>query len=171
MKRMILFVFLAISIVLSSAAQDQEEPSLKHEIGVAAGWSTGYGISYRYWPKDLGFQVTTTPHFEEGRAQASIGLTGLLKLSEIEWMRFFLYLGNHYMYETWEYTNHDSNGNPTDTYSEVQHRYVAGLGTGFEFLIGKKIGLNIMFGLRSDWQSPSTHIVGFSGETGLYYRF
>ena len=171
MIKTLLFILVALLVFQTASSQDPVKPALKHEIGMAAGMSTGVGISYRYWPGKFGFQFTTTPNFEKDQAQASFGLTGLMKLTEISWLRFFLYLGNHYLYEKWEYYDYDMNGNPTESYTEIQQRYVVGIGPGFEFLIGKKISLNVMFGFRSDWRSTGNYMIGFTGETGLYYRF
>ena len=174
------FALLILSFCLLpvESQENRQDPSagetnLKHGIGMAAGWSTGYGISYRYWPGKVGFQLTATPYFEKDFAQPSLGVAGLLKLTEIEWLRFFLYLGNHYLYRSYEnYSQWDEFGNPVGpVVKDRQHRYIAGIGPGFEFLLGKKFGLNLMFGFRSDWHSSGDYIISFTGESGVYYRF
>ena len=159
---------------MPGVGQESSKSNLKHEIGMAAGWSTGYGISYRFWPGKFGFQLTTTPHFEKEYSTASFGLTGLMTLSEISWMKMFLYLGNHYVYKrNVEYYYYDDNGNRLE-YTEPKNssygRYIIGIGPGFEFLLGGKFGLNLMFGFRSDW-SPHEYKISITGETGFYYRF
>jgi len=168
---LLLMVFFAFNTIFG---QDRQSEIQKHEIGMAAGWSTGYGISYRYWPGKFGIQLTTTPYFEKEYSTASFGVTGLMSLSEIPWMRVYLYLGNHYMYyRQLDYYIWDNNGNLIELQNPNNSsygRYIVGIGPGFEFLLGKKFGLNLMFGFRSDW-STYEYKISITGETGLYYRF
>ncbi|MBN1132597.1 MAG: hypothetical protein JXA39_05960 [Bacteroidales bacterium] len=176
MKKFILPLLLSGMLLIPVKGQKEEmsSPLLKHEIGMAAGWSTGYGISYRYWPGRIGIQMTTTPYFEKNYSAASFGITGLMTLSEIQWMRVFLYLGNHYLYyRSMDYYGYDQFGNPVELSEPVNKssgRYILGIGPGFELMLGKKFGFNIMFGFRSDW-SPDDYRISVTGETGIYYRF
>jgi len=168
-------LILILSVILSTTVRSQEmaRQVFKHEIGLAAGVSTGYGISYRYWPGKFGFQITTTPHIDQEYSTASFGVTGLMTLSEIDWMRVFLYVGNHFLYtKDHLYQYYDQNGNPlADPSLEVtrEGRYILGIGPGFEFLLGKKFGFNLMFGFRSDW-AVDDYKISITGETGIFYR-
>ena len=148
-----------------------------HYIGMAAGFSTGYGISYRYFPDKIGVQLTTTPYISnDGYSTASLGATMLIELQTINWFRFYLYIGNHYMlnrdYEYEEVWNEEY-----EYYEYIQgdltnyHRWIAGIGPGFEFLLGEKFSFNLMFGFRSDWAIQEQYYIKFSGETAFYYRF
>lgn len=181
-KFLLLTVLLFLCLFLS--AQKDFTSEYKNQIGGAAGFTTGYGISYRYWPERWGFQLTTTPYFEYQRAHASFGATVLLRLQEMSWVNLYLYLGNHLIFDR-AYTFpllHDSNGdlildeygNPTYASNQAMvnnYRWLTGIGPGFEFLIGKRFSYNLMFGFRSDFATDEKFKIALTAETGLYFRF
>jgi hypothetical protein len=54
----------------------------ENALGVAAGWTTGYGLSYRFQPNKFGVQITFSPYKDSQTTQYSAGLTFLYKLIE-----------------------------------------------------------------------------------------
>jgi hypothetical protein len=77
MKRFIpllLTASLMVFLVINLQAQDQTNQNtaedneanvdMKHGIGAAAGFTTGYGLSYRYYMEHLRFQFTFSPYVQ-----------------------------------------------------------------------------------------------------------
>jgi hypothetical protein len=65
------------------AQENQEKRHDIHHVGLTAGWTTGVGLSYRYWPGKLGVQAALLPVYNsndnEGYNFLSLGLTGLIQ--------------------------------------------------------------------------------------------
>ena len=80
-------------------------------VGAAAGFVSGYGLSYRQWIGTWGFQLTTAPYYQKNGigsdASLSLGITALKKIKEAKLVNLFGYLGPHF------YLNRS-----TDTYYE-----------------------------------------------------
>lgn len=150
-------------------AQVQDTPSdfnqpYVYEIGAAAGFSTGYGLSFRYWPKKYGIQVNFAPYYDEYGSMISLGTTGLMQVEDNGWSRFFFYLGNHLHYDKMfadDYTPED----------QTNLTWVVGAGPGLELLIKERVGINVMFGVASYLDTDGYWMLNLTGETGLYYRF
>ncbi len=111
-----------------------------HNIGMAAGFLSGYGFSYRHWfPSKNGYQLTLIPAGKvtenEGYFNSSLGLIGLRSLHESENTNFFGYYGAHYNFV---YRNENRNYYGGSIYSEAYdytqttHSLYSGLGVGFE---------------------------------------
>ena len=148
-------------------AQDAPAKQFKQEypysIGAAAGFSTGYGLSFRYWPTKYGVQVNFAPYYDDIGTMISFGATGLMEVENNGWSRFYFYLGNHIHYDSYR-----------DTYENTTRRittWVIGAGPGLEFLIRDRVGINIMFGIASFADNENYWMLNLTGETGLYYRF
>ncbi len=130
----------------------------KYALGVGVGYTTGYGISFKFTPNKFGVQCNFAPAYTQDYTQISVGLTFLYTLIEAEITNFYLYQGNHFIYD-------DYNTN----YSNRETIYFNnGIGLGIEFIILKCISLNVMGGYAfyDDFER-----LGFTGETGLYYKF
>jgi hypothetical protein len=132
-----------------SSAQDVERIK-DQQIGAHAGFTTGMGISYRYWPGKLGIQTTFIPIKTDTVKLFSIGLTGLLSLSEKTLFRTFLYLGNHLVIR---------NGH---------QEYNIGFGPGFS--VGSMVRFNFMIGYGF-YDITDTFNMLPTGEIGVYYKF
>src|SRR6056297_64271 len=135
-----------------------------YEIGAAAGFSTGYGLSFRYWPKKYGIQVNFAPYYDEYGSMISLGATGLMQVEDNGWSRFFFYLGNHLHY----------NKTFADDYlpeDQTILTWIVGAGPGLELLIKERVGINVMFGVASYLDTDEYWMLSLTGETGLYYRF
>ena len=114
-------------------------------LGIAAGLTTGYGISYRKWIKNSwGFQINLLPFYREKKydgddfnsydrdsgfydtGDLSLGLTFLKKISDAKYIRFLFYSGAnlHTTYEKYDYYDTRSVwSSPHNTYIDsVVHR-------------------------------------------------
>ena len=64
----------------------------KHALGLAAGFTTGYGLSYQYTPiEKLTFQLAFAPYKDDTETQISTGLTFIYRVKQSEKLNFFLY--------------------------------------------------------------------------------
>jgi hypothetical protein len=170
-------------------------------IGVAAGFTSGYGLSYKRWFDKWAIQVTLFPWYEEekysdktddtyyynrdsGYSNNGYGSIGLLlnrSILESKYIKFCAYGGgNCYV----EYKRYDYFSNYND-YSSGRSEYVKahytgkkltntltlGVGCGAEFYIWR-FGFHGMAGLRGSNRFPdNTKNLGLSAEAGAYFRF
>lgn len=173
----VLFCFLAL-IIKAQEQQNSDKTEYKklykHSIGVGAGSTTGFGISYRYFPKKLGFQVNFVPFYEDYGSEAliSAGLTLLYNLKETKYSALYAYFGNHYL--------HNSYGGNLNIFTPLTQNYYyrksnndsefynSGVGVGIEFSTKKQVTLNIMGGYA---QYNSLERLFFTLDAALYYRF
>jgi hypothetical protein len=116
-----------------------------HNLGLAAGFISGYGFTYRYWGESKnGFQATFIPALrvtdDETFANTSIGLMGLRSLHTTPHSNLFGYYGGHYNFlfnDQWQtdYAYDYANNVQANTrYSERQivHNLYMGGGLGLE---------------------------------------
>lgn len=154
-----------------------------HEFGLASGFTTGYGLSYRYWPNKVGFQFTTFPVVSSEDKNLSIGLTSLFKLDERSWYRIFAFAGGNLNWT--ENSNHDEyfsdfSGPFVWAFNlnapfEEQKKFTIGAGPGVEFTPGKHFGINLMTGFRYtsiDYAySRDEKLVTLTADIAIYFRF
>jgi len=161
MKKMNLF--LAIMMIGSLVfAQNEREFEKKpvHEIGIAGGFTTGVGLSYRYWPQKVGIQTTFLPVVTPSYSFYSIGLTGLYKFREGEYSSFFGYLSNSLFLTKYDYA---------DWEEDFEHLYSIGVGPGFSF--GDNTAkINVMGGYALYYADGDIALLP-TVEAGIYYRF
>lgn len=171
MKKLCLLGLLIIIGATTLSAQEKENITQpKHAVGLAAGFSTGYGLSYRYWPQKLGLQVTMAPFLSNDEYNVSLGVTGLYKLRSAKYYNFFLYYSNHFLFEKnknyWYYDSNQGSGFTT----KRDFTWVTGGGPGFEIVAWGRLGFNGMFGLAyydhgsSDWE------VTMTVESGIFFK-
>lgn len=128
-------------------------------LGFGAGFTTGYGLSYRYWPKYMGafgFQFNFAPMRSGSTNRYSYGLSMLLSMVETKTVNLYLYQGNH-LYSTYNISN---NSNNQELYN--------GIGIGLEFLSKERVSYNLMGGIAA-FESFSKY--NFTGELAIYYKF
>jgi len=143
-------------------AQDKQ-PEIKYGIGAAAGFSTGYGLSFRYWPSVWGVQTTFAPYYDEYGATISYGLTGLRLIEDAGWVRFFGYVSQHLFIN--QYNDYETNERKTNITG------ITGIGPGLEFIIKQRLGINVMFGFGLFLDNEDMLMSNLTGEAGIYYRF
>ena len=136
----------------------------KHAIGAGIGFTTGHGLSYRYWPKKFGCQINFAPNKDDNSSWISAGFTFLLNLIESNRTNLFLYQGNHYYYSTRENYKYNLNKYVTTTHSQINNGI--GLGIGMAFL--QRINFNIMTGYAF---FDNFSYIQMTGEASLYYKF
>jgi hypothetical protein len=161
----------------------EDEKQLSHYIGGAAGFSTGAGLSYRYWPGNWGTQVVFTPIWNPtGGTSFMFGSGAFRTLHETQYTRLFLFIAGNGIYQ--RYVNreeYDYSAEPDENYNYPRYPSpkitvsesiggAIGVGPGLEIYLFKNIVLNIMFGFRYGFNSGIDG-VGFTAETALYYRF
>jgi hypothetical protein len=150
----------------------------RHELGVAAGFTTGFGPAYRILHKQFGAQVCFTP-INDGRMEMySTGLTFFVTLTETENTKFFLYQGNHYFSqvrynEGYSHSNYNGSANFFQAPSTDKDMYWNnGFGFGIELFHKEQstspFGFLAMCGLAS---MRSFTRANFTAEAGLFYKF
>jgi hypothetical protein len=173
MKRFYFFLFVAL-VCGSAMAQTEEPAQLKHYLGFDAGFSNGYGLSYRYMPKKWGVQVNAFPYVSENEHDISVGATLIRTVYRNRHMQFFLYYGNHLRFEKYPnayYYNNNGSYTPANDYNKTT-TWITGIGPGFEVYIAKRLALNARFGF-------AYYNKGYNGEwmingdagIGLHYMF
>ena len=170
MRRELATSILVLATTIVHAQTDAPAPEVpektrySHNLGFAAGFSTGYGLSYRFTPNRFGLQATFAPYTDSDQTRISAGLTFLYFLFQAGKSALFLYQGNHVMHRS--YDAYVSYGSPAERMHETES--VHGLGIGMEFIFGQRVGLNLMGGYAL-YDDPEG--IGFTGEAGLYYKF
>lgn len=174
-----LTLLLFFNTSIYSQNQEVNKSLSGHELGLASGFTTGSGFSYRYWPGKFGLQLTTIPPLlEDGKLDYfNGGVTGLLQLAKVKEGRFFMYASGCFISDPETYTDYFP-VDPLDPYTSWYEQIVtqknesfnAGLGVGFDIFAGKYIGIDLMggYGLRDINRSINTF---FTIEAGMYFRF
>ena len=169
----------AILLILSWAFSYADGTTVgRHNVGVAAGFVTGYGLSYRQWFNKNGIQVTFAPFYNKDSNETfysmSLGITGLRNLLEAKVVNLFVYYGPHfwYSYDRTHYPYYLSSNpySPYPTQTNISKRLFVGGGPGFDFYFWR-MSFNLMFGLAYTTDLGNSSGVTFTGETGLYYSF
>lgn len=178
MRKIFLIISIFCTLAFSAMSQNEgtsakENPSdiksFKQEIGLAAGATTGMGLSYRAWYKKIGVQASFLPVISQSNNWISSGLTFIYKIRDNRSVNFFIYEGNHVITKSkWE-TKLINSYNTINIKTQETSLNI-GLGIGFEFPIKEFFGLNILGGygiydLTNKWETRPT------GEIGLFYKF
>jgi len=166
MKRMlILFGLLGMLAAVPGAAQEPEE-EYPHYIGGTFGFSTGYGLTYRYWKGPFGFQIVTAPYWHDQIVMVNVGTAVFRTFYETRWTRLFVYLAGSYYFSRDE-NNEEDGATPAEPGYTSEHNFAVGGGPGFEIFLFRNVALDVLFGLgyRTDGG------LSLTGEAGIYYRF
>jgi len=154
-----------LSFHLNAQEQKLNEEKTKHAVGAGAGFTTGYGLSYRYTPNKLGVQVNFAPYKNGADYQYSFGLTALYSLMQNEKTTLYLYQANHYLASSFmEFDNSIPSVLKRKTESYFNH----GIGFGVEFIVASKIGFNLMTGYAT---YDNFNKLNVTGEAALYFKF
>lgn len=173
MKKVLLI--LAVTVISYSViAQNQDKPieNKAHEFGFQAGFTTGVGLSYRYWPGKFGVQITALPVKSSDVTFVSLGLTGMYSIYNSRHTRFFLYLANSYninkYVEETDYYNYNTGYYEYREEHVNNNAYNIGFGPGFGF--GTRVRFNIMAGYGFYDVFGEFNMLP-TVEAGLYFRF
>jgi hypothetical protein len=195
-----LFIQICFSIVLASQClgrdiasmgvhsnliSSMEEPDsttnrvqLNHELGLALGTTSGYGIGYRVWAGKLGGQIVGAPFKTTDVEQYNVGLTLLYSLVKTDIYRFFLYQSNQYRssktyYAATSYYDGTTQINYIYAQPTLKSRYWAhGIGMGFEIYRpvekANPFGITFMTGLGSYKNFTQANL---TAEISVMYKF
>lgn len=171
MKKGIASILLSLFIIGSALAQDEKtetkahDLSTGHHLGLFAGASSGYGLSYRYFKDQVGFQLATTPIFASDETHFSIGGELLRSFGRTKYTNFYGYLAYHYNYNKyvndWDYQSTE----------EINVTSISGFGVGFELIAAGRISFNWQLGYafyyfdKDDWRTM------IDGGFGIFYKF
>lgn len=161
-------------IIQTSWAQDVvKENTFKHGIGAGIGYTTGYGLSYKYSPNVFAAQVNFAPYHSNELDRYSVGLTFMYTLVKNNLSSLFIYQGNHFYYNSEMLTIYETDPNkpynPNPPKQRVTNQYFNnGVGFGIDITIAKRISFNLMGGYAfySNFQQ-----INLTGETALHYKF
>lgn len=166
----IAYILLVVALLPAnlSAQDNPDEVKYRYGIGGGAGFTTGYGLSFRYLPKRFGAQINFAPYSDSRTDRYSVGITFLYTLIEGRVSSLFLYQGNHYYYNSDLWYNYDPLAG-TDFLVRSTESYVNnGLGFGIDITIAKRIGLNLMTGYAF---YDNFNKLNVTGEAALFYKF
>lgn len=153
---------------------DQETKTYRHSLGIGAGFTTGYGLSYRYFPTKLGLQLNFAPYKTKETAQYSAGLTFIYPIIPGQVASLYVYQGNHYFYNShiiyyMNETMKEESFEPTGFRKRIEESYFNnGLGFGMELAFAKRMGFNLMAGYAF---YDNFRQINVTGETALYFKF
>lgn len=170
-------------------------------IGFAAGFISGYGLSYRRWVNDnWGFQINLLPLYYERHyhddyefheidsgysdvGHLSLGAIFIRKISDGKYTRFSLYAGTnlqteyekydyYYTLNEWDSQSQSSLNNIVhDKGKYVENKVTAGAGMGFEWYIWR-FSFTIMTGLLGAYAiEKESYQANPSIEGGVHLRF
>jgi hypothetical protein len=165
----------ALILLLSAVSFSDINKVGDHNIGAAAGFITGYGLSYRQWIGKWGFQVTTSPFYnkndERTTTNISLGITGLRILKEAKLVNLLLYCGPHFVYDELTYNNRDYKTTMYTTTDESSRLLFFGAGPGLDFHFFR-LSISLMCGIVGRYEFiEDSGGVNFSGEAAIYYSF
>ena len=164
MKHKIIIIFLLFTLTIYGQDSTKSKIPLKHFIGVGAGFTTGYGLSYRLINNKYGVQFNFGPMSSQNQyTSISSGVTLLYKLAELDVTNIYMYWGNHLYYRKDVYFHLSSH----IKYYEKSTKWNTGLGIDLELNKEKRLVFNIMFGLGG-YDSFITKTL--TGEIGMHYR-
>lgn len=147
------------SIEQKTAMESKKPFYYMHNLGVATGFTTGWGLSYRYFPGKFGCQTNIIGYKDVNTGDLSVGATLLYSLYTTNFSNLFLYQANSYYYK---YPN-DPNG-----FGITPNTFNHGLGFGLELITNEHYAFNLMlgYGAFQNFVKISPTI-----EVALYYKF
>ena len=144
----------------------------KHALGVNMGFTTGYGITYRYYIEDFVLQTSFSPEIErknEYLVNAALGV--LYRIRSGDKINLYAYTSAYY----YRSKNHRRNYRGIDIYdilhpdaSKNNNSYNLGTGLSFEFIILERLSLNLMFGYAA--YNNFDHL-NMTAELGTFFVF
>ncbi len=150
----------------NNSGKADEFPVYNKSLGFGAGFTTGYGLSFRYTHQKCAAQINFAPYKSDYEDKVSLGITFLYNIYQSRGLNFFIYQGNHYLYE--HIKNPYRFPFPMYDLQQTFHKFYNGLGIGFEFIFGERFSWNIMAGYASH---ENFETIAVTGETAVYFRF
>ncbi len=140
MKKTILIILLFVSALMVNAQNSDslKTSKFKHSIGLQAGYSSAYGLSYRMDYNNWGLMTVFSPRINGNQQVYSFGITALRTVHKGDKASLFLYLGEHYLRN---YRNRSYN------YEQLSQNYITAFGYGIKINFSSKVYLNLQFGI------------------------
>lgn len=120
-------------------ANKQDASFFKHNLGIGLGQSTGFGLSYRYFPAKLGVQGNLGLHSEKEYTFVNIGATFLYSIHTTHYSNFYLYQANSYNHQRYPSTD-------IALFDMIPNTTNFGLGLGLELIVFDNFAFNMMYG-------------------------
>jgi hypothetical protein len=144
-------------------------PSNKHDdvrffkqgLGVGFGQTTGFGLSYRYFPGKLGVQGNLGLYSDPVYRFVNVGATFLYSIHASSFSNFYIYQANSYNHQ--RYTPYDE-----PLFGLIPNTTNIGLGLGLELVVFDNFALNIMYGYGVQGKFKT---ILPTPECALYYKF
>lgn len=170
-KSYLISIFFLISMPLfaqNDSLNIKRNKDTSHSLGAGAGFTTGYGISYRQIFNRIGMQFSFAPYYDRTTSRFSTGITLLYTLGKTESTTLYLYQGNHWYYVSQPITNTDPITNQETTKRSTESYVNNGIGFGVEFTVAKNIGLNFMTGYAF---YDNFNMLNVTGEIAVYFKY
>ena len=163
MKSKLVLPILILLFGVSTIFGQEESPIpskriFKNQIGLAAGFSTGFGISYKRTEGKFGMQVVFSPFVTKRSSTVSAGLTFMYKFYEARYSSLYVYEANHFYHTATKYIG---------SLNSSKTSMINGIGVGLELLITERVALNLMGG----YASYDAKVFSGTAELGLFYKF
>lgn len=113
-------------LLIASYGFSQEDKKVEQLVGINAGFTTGYGFSYKAVFRKIGLQATVLPIKSDDTKYISLGATAFYMLRNEKYMKTYTYLGNHFI----------------NTYSDTEDN----IGLGWGVTVGNKVQFSAMAG-------------------------
>ncbi len=165
--------FLSTMLPLSAETETvKPKDDTRHALGLAAGLTTGSGLSYRYWPGDFGFQATFLPNTAAGEPYVNSGITFFYQISRTQTTRFYLYASSRHLFKKYDEDYYDYG---SDWYTErngdsYEYSLSIGAGPGIEIFLFEDIGINLMTGYAVHNINRDT-VFTMTVESAVFYNF
>ena len=147
---LLLFSFVGHGALAQSGTE--EKTQYKHYFGVNAGSTSGFGLSYKFYPRKTGFQITALPLIVDSEEKISVAFTTLFSLKQEDRGDFILFVSHHL----------------TNFYRGV-YTYNFGIGPGYE-IKENSLNMTIMVGYAL-YGVPEYYHVLPTGSLSIFYRF
>ncbi len=169
--KLLLAISFLVAITKTTFAQDttntQSKKPYKHYIGIAAGHTTGNGISYRYNQSRWGAQTTFYTMRNHNDKKLSFGMTIIYKMIDRRKTGLFMYASNRY--QNYKFDPFGKNSNYSSYYNNKHSgEWNQGVGIGIEILALESISMNFMGGFATYEDFDN---INMTGELGIYYTF
>jgi hypothetical protein len=148
----LLTAYTGLAADIPANQEDRKNPYANY-FGLDAGFVSGLGLSYRYWPDKIGIQVNLLPILSKNYSLFSIGVSALYSIRRMEWGTFLLYAGGNYFQDK--------------DVPFFKEKSTVGGGFGVEFG-----GANIVFDIQAGFQIILSNPLELwpTVEVGAFYR-
>lgn len=165
--------------VLHASVDSLKTPQpFRHELGLAAGMTTAYGLGYRVWKGNWGAQVVTAPYKTIQVERYVAGATILYSLGYSDVYRFFIYQSNRYSSTTRYYpvmVYYDSNTGQDIIFTQPSQKskgWAHGLGLGYEVFFRSSRQIPFGFSFMTGWGAfDQFRQSNLTVEAALLYKF